>query len=520
MAADAGREVRESPPIPNQGLTRRACLNAAASLAVFFTQVAVALVTSPILLRGLGSSLFGVWQMLGRLVAYMSAADGRPTEALRLVIAHHQGEGNVAVKRRYVGSALFMWILSLPVLAIAGAVLTWFSPAITKVPPESYSAVRLTCGLLVVNFLLSNLVALPESVLRGMNLGYRRLSLQAGLVGAGGCLMAGALYLGMGLVGLAAAQVLLSCLTGVLFWAVVKKFVPWFGAAVPTWAEISSFVRVSVWSLVGTIVAKIHLGSDLIILGVLASTSSVTTYVLTGYAADAATPILSLLFVAVGPGLGGLIAQHRYAKAAAVLEEMLAMNWLLVTAVGSAILAWNRSFLHLWVGDEYYAGPWIDLLIVFIMMQMVTIRTHSCVINAALQVRKRVIVNAIAAFLSIGLMVALTPFWGITGVCIGILGGRLVQWLLLPLVVRSCLQSSRRIWSIAVARRGLVLCILFAASACLGHRHLADSWPALVACVAASLALTSGVALFTGLSADCRSQLLQRVRSVWVPVQD
>ena len=47
-------------------LTRRASLNAAASLAVYFTQVVVGLVVSPILVGGLGVSLFGVWQILGR----------------------------------------------------------------------------------------------------------------------------------------------------------------------------------------------------------------------------------------------------------------------------------------------------------------------------------------------------------------------------------------------------------------------------------------------------------------------
>src|SRR5260370_38690816 len=115
----------------------------------------------------------------------MAAADGRRTEALRLVIAQEQGSENNDVKRRYVGCALGLWVLSLPVLALGGGVLVWVSPFITKMPEESYPMVRLACALLVVNFQLANLAALPESVLRGMNLGYRLLGLQAGLIAAG-----------------------------------------------------------------------------------------------------------------------------------------------------------------------------------------------------------------------------------------------------------------------------------------------------------------------------------------------
>ena len=511
-------------PIPSQAngqavgrkvtaeLTRRASLNAAASLAVYFTQVVVGLVVSPILVGGLGVSLFGVWQILGRLVTYMSAADGRPTEALRLVIAHQQGSENNDIKRRFIGSALGLWLLSLPVLVAAGAILIWLSPFIAKMPHESYPMIRLACALLVINFLLANLAALPESVLRGMNLGYRRLGLQAGVIAAGGFLMVGAIYLGFGLVGVAAAQVILSGLTGILFWAVVKRFVPWFGVALPTWAEVRSILGVSLWSFLGSLIAKIHLGSDLIVLGVIASASTVTTYVLTGYVAMAAMPIISLIFIAVGPGLGGIIGQKQYAKAARVLEEMLAMNWLLAAAVGSTILLCNRSFLHLWVGSEHYAGFWTDLLIVLIMIQTVYIRTHSCVIDAALQVRQRVIVNAVAALLSVVFMVILTPYLGIVGLCLGLLGGRVVQSIYLPIIVRSCLDRRPASAWADIARRGLVLGLLLASSAYLGQRYLAGNWMELTACVGGSLGLILALAFVAGLSSDSRAQLISRFR--------
>src|SRR5262249_54757830 len=146
------------------------------------------------------------------------------------------------VKRRYVGSALGVWLLFLPLLTLVGLILVWVSPAIARVGPDRFAAVRITCSLLVFNFLGGNLLALPESVLRGMNLGYRRMGLQAGLSIVGGLLTAGAIYLGLGLIGVAGAQVVLSVVTGVFFWLLVKKCVPWFGFARPKRSDVRAFL--------------------------------------------------------------------------------------------------------------------------------------------------------------------------------------------------------------------------------------------------------------------------------------
>src|SRR2546422_11503673 len=78
--------LRIAPPVADAPrpatLTQRASLNVIASILDYGAKVAVGLVVVPILVGGLGRSLYGVWEMLGRLVGYMTAGDGRPTQAL------------------------------------------------------------------------------------------------------------------------------------------------------------------------------------------------------------------------------------------------------------------------------------------------------------------------------------------------------------------------------------------------------------------------------------------------------
>src|SRR5437867_6005749 len=307
-------------------LTQRASLNAIASLLDYAAKLVVGFVVTPIVVAGLGRSLFGVWEMLNRLVSYMSAADGRPTEALRLIVANRQGVADDATQRRSVGAALVVWLLFLPLIAAAGAIFIWLAPTITKVAPELRTGVRAAAGLLLVGFFLTLVAGVPESVLRGMNLGYRRMGLQASLNVLSGLLTVVALRAGLGLVGLGGAQVGVALITGVLFWLLARRYIHWFGVARPGRADVMPLLSMSAWLTVGEAVAKLLLACDVIILGWVVSPAVVTTYVLTGYAARTAIGIHVFAAGAAMPGLGGLIGRGEQDRARAVRRELLTLT--------------------------------------------------------------------------------------------------------------------------------------------------------------------------------------------------
>jgi len=197
-------------------LTRRASLTAVASLLDYAVKAGVSLVITPILVGTLGRSLYGIWEMLGRLIGYMAATDGRPTEALRLVISQQQAADPDA-NRRAIGAALAVWVIMFPLVALVGGVLSWFAPILTHAPAESHAAVRLASVILVGSFMLTGLAAVPESTLRGMNLGYKRMGLQAGLSIIVGALAAWAVKSGFGLPGIAFSQIFRALITGIVF---------------------------------------------------------------------------------------------------------------------------------------------------------------------------------------------------------------------------------------------------------------------------------------------------------------
>jgi O-antigen/teichoic acid export membrane protein len=494
-----------------RSLTWRASLNLVQSVLDYSAKLAVGLIVIPVLVSGLGRSLFGVWEMLGRLVGYLESTDGRPTQALRLVISNQQTQDDSLAKRRWVGSALVVWICFLPLWIVTGAVVIWLAPTITKVPPELYSTVRLACAVMMGGVLLAGLASLPESVLRGMNLGYKRMGLQAGLSLIGGALLAGAVYSGMGLVGVAVAGVVLTALTGLCFLTLVQRQVPWFGAERPRRAEVRSLFQMSLWIAVGDAVAKLLLASDVIVLGMVLSATTVTTYVLTGYAALLSVNLHSLAADAVIPGMAGIIGAKNYARAALLRRELLAVTGLFVTATGSSILLWNRSFVHLWVGSENYAGPAINFFLVLIAAQTAFIRCDSYIIDAALQPGRRVRVSAVAATIALSLSVLLTWYGGMAGLCLGILAGRAIQTVWYPILVKGCFQGTSEVSPRWLARPLLTMAVLFAGAAYLGEHLEVQYWVAWAVAVTTTALIALVIAFQLGLPAELRAGVRGRL---------
>jgi hypothetical protein len=241
------------------------------------------------------------------------------------------------------------------------------------------------------------------------------------------------------------------------------------------------------------------------------SAPAVTTYVLTGYAARLALNLHSLSAEAVMPGVAGIIGRENFEQAARLRRELLAVTGIFVTAAGATILLWNRSFVHLWVGTENYAGAWTNLLIVLIAVQSAFIRCDAYLIDAALQPGRRVRVGIVSGVLTLALALGFTHLGGMAGLCLGILTGRAIQTIGYPLLVRGCLGKAPGLSMVWLMRPLAVMGLLFAGTAYLSQRVLIQSRLVWVAAVAVTLVLAFAVALGLGLPAGVRAGVIDRM---------
>jgi O-antigen/teichoic acid export membrane protein len=507
--------------LSDETLTKKAFLTALAAALDYGTRLGIGFVMNPLLVSGLGAYSYGAWQILGRLAGFVSAADGRPSQALKWTIASQQASMDYAEKRRTVGSAVAVWFLFLPILATLGACLAWFAPTWLRAPRELRDSVRLTAALLGANLILHNLADLPRAVLQGGNLGYKRMGLSPVVLCAGAGLTALALYFDAGLVGVAAAQLATTLLTAVLFFAVVRTYVAWFGIAKPSLHHVRRLGALSAWFLAWRLIKQLMMASDVVVLGMLHSVEIVAAYSLTKAVPETLIGLIAIVVGAILPGLGSVIGSGDLPKAVRVRTEVMALTWLVATSVGATVILWNRAFLQLWVGEEYYAGAPATLVIIVMVAQLVLIRNDAQIIDLTLDVRHKVLMGAMSALVSLAcatLFIRVLNL-GVTGLCLGFVAGRSILSLDYPWFAGRFLGLSLASQLKSAIRPMLATLPLFALARGANHMFTASTWIGLACGVGATLLLMAPAAFYLGLSAHARRRLLRRVRLTMRPAR-
>lgn len=501
---------------PPATLTRRASLNALAAFVDYGARIVIQLVLAPLMLGFLGDVGYGIWQVLQRLIGHATPASGRPGEALKWVVAQGQHSDDREAKRRQVGTALAVWLLFLPLVGVLGGVLAWLSPDLVHAPPDHVGEVRIAAGLLVLNLMILGVGSVPQSVLQGENLGYRRLGLSTAILFVGALLTAGALWAGWGLTGVAASTCVATVLSGVTYLRIVRSQIPWWGVARPVRGAVRGFLGISTWFLLWNLVMQAIKGSDMIVLGAVGGVALVTTYSLTSYVPQAVSDTVFMVISATMPGVGGLVGAGELRRAARVRAETMVLSWLVAVAAGAVVIVWLPQFLTLWVGAKYDAGTLATVLISVMVLQLALVRVDSNVIDVTLRVRAKVLLG----LFSVGLAAGLAWYFvgplglGIPGLVAGFVLGRLpltftYPWLVGRLLVLSPARQVAAIWRPLLTSVALI----GGATWLRGHAHAGD-WFSLVLLGLATTGLTLAVAATAGLDGAQRRRVRTRLLRV------
>jgi O-antigen/teichoic acid export membrane protein len=426
----------------DSSLTKKAYLNAVAAALDYGARLLIGFLLTPLLVAGLGDYLFGVWKVLSSVTGYLTAASGRPTQTLKFTLANLQTSTDFTEKRRQVGSAVLVWLVFCPLLLTLGGLLIWLLPQWLSLPPDLVWITRLATGVLVLQMTLLSLVDIPQAIMEGENIGYKRMGLSALLVLIGGIFTALALYFNARIVGVALATLVTTVLTGVLYLRVTHSYVPWLGIAKPARSALQRFVGLSWWFLLWRLVMQFMLASDSALLGIFASVELVTSYSLMKYLPETLVNLVAIVAFGIAPGLGGIIGAGDLAKASKVRSEIQLFAWFTATVIGSLTLLWNDDFLNLWVGAGYHVGALENLLLMIMMMQFVLIRNDGNFIDLTLNPRKKVLLGVLSVILSTGCALLFMRLFAsnIVGLCLGIIAGRLLLSISYPMIIGQFLE--------------------------------------------------------------------------------
>lgn len=510
----------------DDSLTKKASLNALAVALDYGARLLVGFLTTPLLVLGLGQYFFGAWQVLTRLMGFISASSGRPTQALKWAIAKDQNSTDYERKQRYVGCAFIVWIVFLPLMIVLGGFLVWMVPHWLKTPLEHFWQVRVCIGILVANLAMDSVTTIPMSVLQGENLGYKRMGLTTATVLLGGGLVWLAMLLESGIVGLAAAALITTLLTGAVFLKIAQKNTKWFKISFPSFQQTRQFFGLSFWFLGWNLVMNLMTASDVVILGFLVSPEAVTGYSLSKYAPETLVSFIALVNFGIMPGLGGIIGSGHLKKAANIRGEMMTLTWLVTTALGATILFWNRLFLNLWVGPGHYVGTVPAFLVTIVVTQFVLIRSDAGIIDLSLNLRRKVLLGFFSAATAIVVSGLLVGYFrlGVAGLCLGLIIGRMLLSVGYPAIVGrllgvnilSQLRSSFRPALVTISLYSVATWLV--SSTNMGNKLGLTGWINFIGGAGLTACACLVAAYYLGLSGLQRKTILNRLRAMKSPV--
>lgn len=347
--------------------TRRAGIAAGFGYLQFGLALASGILVVPFVLARVGNEAYGVWLGFGELVAYSAMADLGVLGVLPWLIAEADGRGDRERMRMLVSTGVVAALLAAVVFAALALGLLAVAPGVTGVSAGQRALVMGPLMLLVAG----TAVAYPVRVFHAVLTGLQDVSF-VGRLGVGQAalnvaLIVGLLAAGQGLYALAAAATAPTLLVALASLARVRRIAPdllrgW------RWPSARLLGDVTVQGIGGWVGGlgwrMISATSNLVILAVAGPVAAVT-YALTARLADVLTQMTWQTPDAALVGLAQLRGEGREERVREVTVSLIRLTLIGAGVVACAVLAFNPSFVSLWVGADRFAGltanAWIAL---------------------------------------------------------------------------------------------------------------------------------------------------------------
>ena len=316
------------------------------------------LALTPLVIRHLGPTEYGLWVIATALGGYFGFLNAGSGAAGVRSVSLHAGAGRYEQASRELGSIFRIYLL-VGIIACAGLVLLSFT-ALNRfhVAPEQQGAVRTLLILIAVNFLVSFPFGLTRSALAGLHcFGWMNgIEVSTALFR----LVATAVLLtaGFGVVALGAVQLVASILGHLLRWQAIRRIAPeihLMGGSTYRSLEMGAS-RFSALSFGYESMRTLFDNADLLILGILAGPETVALFA-------AGATLASLILKGLQPISGVLFplasrsdSAGGGAEALRMLEVATRVNLALAMPVATLLMVDGGSILRYWAGESFVQG--------------------------------------------------------------------------------------------------------------------------------------------------------------------
>ncbi len=475
--------------------------------------IIVNFIVRPIIINGLGISMFGVWEMLNRMTDLMASADFRAATTVKWFLSINREKEPQEVLNRSVSSGFFASMCTLPLYVLVGCVLVYFSPYITKVDISLFMVVRFSASILLLAFIITQIFFIYEQILQGMNIAYKRIGVRAVITIVGGILTYLVLKKGYGLGGLVCVNLLMVIITGFTFWFVVKENLNWVKIHKVSWKEILVFIKISIDFFIDKLLSILHRSTDVLFLGYLLSSSVVASYTISSYVMVSIIGFISMIISSIITGITPLVKENNVSKLLFYRSYIYLLLIVICAIVATLVLVFNGSFINLWTQKELFLGQFNNLLIVVGLFLRAIIDIDKSFLCMYLKVKTYNInsfVSLIVMAVSVSVFIKLI---GVTGLLVGLILSEMCLLSLNIISLKAIMQTKLNTLMNVPLRLILVVIVFVITSYVVGKNFIVDNWVQFFVYLILGFCVIASSIYWGGLNKTMRMLILKRIKT-------
>jgi O-antigen/teichoic acid export membrane protein len=378
---------------------------------------------TPVILHQLGAIHYGLWALVGSVVAYGSLLDLGIAGAVIKYVAAYRATGENEQAHSLVATALRLYSL-LGLVAVAfSAVLAPIFPHLFNVLPHERALATALVLLSGISVGISIPCTLSIAVLRGL----QRFDL-VNLIGSIGTLLSltaivAVLRLGGGILGMVAVNIPVMLAMQVVSIWFINRAAPelrfgWRGAKRSWVRTILSF---SSSLFVIDLATRLQTKTDEIVIGAFLPISSITPYSLARRLSEIAQILANQFMKVLLPLASELHAEDDRSRLRSLYTASTRLTLAIFLPIGCVLVILARAFLGVWVGAAYADYAHLVAILTLASLIVTSQWPAGAILQGMARHRLLAVTSTCTALANLALSIALLHPFGLTGVALGTL---------------------------------------------------------------------------------------------------
>lgn len=376
----------------------------------------------PILLRLLGQSEYGIYQLVASVISYLSLLNfGFGGSYLRF---YSQCKGDKGKEDSLNGSYLIVFLFFAALAFMFGMLLTFNTNIVlgNKLTSNELSLAKILMFLMTVNMSISFPVSVFSSIVTSRECFIFQKIIELLKTIFNPILVIFALMLGYGSIGLVLVSTLLTVVAAFAnIWYVLVEIKAGFSFRNFNMALIKDIGVFSFFIFLNAVIDQINWNVDKFLLGRFIGSVSIAIYSVAAQINNIFIQMTDMLATVVAPRVNIIAAneENPLPKLSELWTKVGRIQAMMILAIIAGFVAFGKSFIELWAGSEYGEAYAIALLLI-IPVSVPLCQTLGVDIQRALNKHQyRSVIYAVVALGNLCLSIPLVKLYGAVGAALG-----------------------------------------------------------------------------------------------------